>query len=536
MRSSQAFATYLLITGCAIGCETTDEAIEEVSVEESELHGSSVPIGAEVSVPRHLQDGQEFQISTRKLIAHGQLLFAAVWTPQEGGGRPFTKGTGNPLSDPTSPLVFPRNFNRLSAPDSNACTSCHNTPLVGGGGHIVANAFLPAHRFDFLTFDHADTVPTRGAVDELGRPVTLDNVADSRATVGMFGAGYIEMLARQMTQALQAQRNALQPGQSVALTAKGVSFGTLARNANGSWNVSGVEGLPAASIKTAGATSPPSLIIQPFHQSANVISLRQFTNNAFNHHHGIQSTERFGIDEDPDGDGFVNELTRADVTAATIFQATLPVPGRVIPREPAREQAIWRGEQVFRQIGCESCHVATLPLTNQGWMFTEPSPFNPAGNLQPGQAPTLAVNLNSGALPGPRLHASGGVVHVPAYTDLKLHDITSGPSDPGRAPIDFGADAGSPEFFAGNGRFLTKKLWGVANEPPYFHHGKFTTLREAILAHHGEAEAQGQAFEALPDGDKNAVIEFLKSLQILPAGATSRIVDEYGLPRSWPPH
>ena len=117
MRSSQAFATYLLITGCAIGCETTDEAIEEVSVEESELHGSSVPIGAEVSVPRHLQDGQEFQISRRKLIAHGQLLFAAVWTPQEGGGRPFTKGTGNPLSDPTSPLVFPRNFNRLSAPE-----------------------------------------------------------------------------------------------------------------------------------------------------------------------------------------------------------------------------------------------------------------------------------------------------------------------------------------------------------------------------------------------------------------------------------
>ena len=127
----------------------------------------------------------------------------------------------------------------------------HNTPLVGGGGHIVANAFLPAHRFDFLTFDHADTLPTRGAVDELGRPVTLDNVADSRATVGMFGAGYIEMLARQMTQALQAQRNALQPGQSVALTAKGVSFGTLARNANGSWNVSGVEGLPAASIAKA---------------------------------------------------------------------------------------------------------------------------------------------------------------------------------------------------------------------------------------------------------------------------------------------
>jgi hypothetical protein len=38
-----------------------------------------------------------------------------------------------------------------------------------------------------------------------------------------------------------------------------------------------------------------------------VVSLRQFSNNAFNHHHGIQSTERLGAGTDPDGDGFVNE-------------------------------------------------------------------------------------------------------------------------------------------------------------------------------------------------------------------------------------
>ncbi|MDQ3334183.1 MAG: thiol oxidoreductase [Myxococcota bacterium] len=520
----------------ASGCESTasEEAEPASSVEEHELQAHTAAIGSEVSVPRHLVDGQEFQLSKRRLIAHGQLLFAAVWTPQEGGGRPFTKGNGDPLTDPSSPLVFPRNFNRISAPDSNACTSCHNAPREGGGGHIVANAFLPAHRFDFLTFDHNDLVPTRGAVDESGKFVTLDNVADSRATVGMFGAGYIEMLARQMTEALQSQRDSLQPGQSIALVAKGVKFGTLARNANGSWNAAGVQGLPASSTKTA-AGAVPTLIIQPFHQSANVISLRQFTNNAFNHHHGIQSTERFGVGEDPDGDGFVDELTRADVTAATLFQATLPVPGRVIPKHPAREAAIWLGEKTFRQIGCESCHVASLPLADDGWIFSEPNPFNPTGNLQVGQAPSLSINLNSATLPGPRLQSAYGVVHVPAYTDLKLHDITSGPTDPNRAPIDFGAPGGSPEFFAGNGRFLTKKLWGVANEPPYFHHGKFTTMREAILAHHGEAEAQGNAFASLPEHKKNAVIEFLKSLQVLPPGTQSRIVDEHGAPRQWPP-
>jgi hypothetical protein len=50
----------------------------------------------------------------------------------------------------------------------------------------------------------------------------------------------------------------------------------------------------------------------PFHQAGAVVSLRQFTNNAFNQHHGIQSEERFGLGVDEDGDGFANELTRAD--------------------------------------------------------------------------------------------------------------------------------------------------------------------------------------------------------------------------------
>ena len=50
-------------------------------------------------------------------------------------------------------------------------------------------------------------------------------------------------------------------------------------------------------------------------------SLREFTNNAMNHHHGMQTVERFGAGIDPDQDGHVDELTVGDVTAATIFQA-----------------------------------------------------------------------------------------------------------------------------------------------------------------------------------------------------------------------
>jgi hypothetical protein len=483
---------------------------------------SRAQIGREVAIPRHLQDGDEYQLTIPQLIVFGEKLFTAKWTIQEGEGRPNTKGTatGPPLSDPTEPLVFPRNFNRISGPDSNSCSGCHNEPLVGGGGDHVTDVFVLGQRFDFVTFDRNDLLPTRGAVDERGQPVTLQNVANERKTIGMNGSGFIEMLARQMTVDLQGIRNSMPPGSAQALVTKGISFGVLKRNMDGTWDASSVQGLPAPSLASTDASHPPSLIIMPFHQAGAVISLRQFTNNAFPQHHGMQPEERFGIGFDEDGDGLTNELTRADITAVTVYQAALPVPGRLIPDDPEVRQAVQRGEQRFPQLGCANCHIPQLPLVNKGWIYTEPSPFNPPGNLRIGDAPTLSVDLTSEDLPGPRLKPdAGGIVWVPAFTDLKLHDITTGPADPNAEPLDQNQPVGTPKFFAGNTKFITRKLWGVGNSGPYMHHGKFTTMREAILAHSGEAMKSRQGFEALSAYDRDCVIEFLKTLQVLPSGA-----------------
>jgi hypothetical protein len=499
---------------------------------------SQSSIGREVAIPRHLDDGEEFKTPLHELLAYGERLFTAVWTIEEGGGRPLTKGTGNPLTDPASPLVFPRNFNRISAPDSNSCAGCHNLPfgIPGGGGDIVANVFVLGQRFDFATFDGNDPTPTRGAMNEAGLPTVLQSIANSRATLGMFGSGYIEMLARQITEDLQAIRDSTSPGGTSALVSKGISYGTIARLANGAWVTGGVIGIPAPSLVTTGPSNPPSLIIRPFHQAGNVISLRQFSNNAFNHHHGIQSTERFGVGTDPDGDGFVNEMTRADVTAVSLFQATMAVPGRVIPDDPAVESAVLTGEVGFRTIGCAACHIPSLPLDRHGWIFSEPNPFNPAGNLRiTDGVPPLTVDLTRDDLPSPRLRPSHGVVHVPAFTDFKLHDITYGPGDPNIEALDMNQPAGTPGFFAGNRKFLTRKLWGTANEPPFFHHGQYTTLRQAVLAHAGEALAARTAFGALRPYDQDCIIEFLKTLQVLPPGTQSLIVNEKGKPKDWPP-
>jgi len=232
----------------------------------------------------------------------------------------------------------------------------------------------------------------------------------------------------------------------------------------------------------------------------------------------------------------MNELTRADVTAVTLFQATMAVPGRVIPNHPEIEQAVLKGEQVFELIGCASCHIPRLPLDKKGWIFSEPNPYNPPLNLRPGTTKTIELDLNSAALPLPRLSpdsAAPNVVWVPAYTDLKLHDI-SDPSEGGE-PLDMNQTPWTPKFRQGNRRFLTKRLWGSANEPPFFHHGLFTTLRQAVLAHSGEARDSRTRFQDLDEYLQDSLIEFLKSLQVLPPGTPYLVVDENLHEKTWPP-
>ena len=471
-------------------------------------------LGQERAVPQHLKDNEESTLPLPDLIGFGERLFAANWTEQDGAGRPRTNGSGQAVKDPAGPLSGGRVGNRVSGPDANSCQACHNLPygITGGGGDFVTVAFDAGERFDFVTFERGDRrSAARGGLPN--QPSSLQTLG-LRASPGLFGAGYLEMLARQMTEELQRIRDGLRPGASASLVAKGVAFGRLARRTNGSWDASGVEGLPEIS-RTVVRNSPPSLVVRPWYQSGRAVSLREFTNDALNRNLGIQSVERFGANTDPDGDGVVNEATRGDVTALVAFQATLAVPGRVIPRDPAVERAVADGEMQFATIGCARCHVPSLPLDREGWIFSEPNPFNPSGNLQR-VVKSLRIDLTSASLPMPRLKPSApepDAIRVAAYTDFKLHDV--------------GADRSQPLF-------LTRRLWGAANEPPYWHDGSCTTMRDAIAAHSGEALDVRKAFDALPSAAKDSTIEFLKTLQVLPPGTRSTVVDERFQPRTWP--
>lgn len=122
---------------------------------------------------------------------------------------------------------------------------------------------------------------------------------------------------------------------------------------------------------------------------------------------------------------------------------------------------------------------------------------------------------------------------VPAYTDFKPHDVSGEAEDVPVESLDMNWPVWAPKFAVGNWRFLTRRLWGIANAGPYFHHGMFSTMRQAELGHAGEALDSRKAYQAAAKPDQEALIEFLKSLQALPPSTAPLVVDEKFQPKHW---
>ncbi len=453
--------------------------------------------GETPAIQNHLNqtDIEQGRIRFNQLRDLGQTLFEAKFNILDGRGRPFFTG-GNAPRETEGPA-----FLRTSGPDANSCMGCHNEPRSGGGGEFVANVFVLAQTLDPVT----DSV--------------APEFSNERNTLGMMGAGPIEMLAREMTAELHAIRDearttAQQTGeiQTRALLAKGVSFGFISVLPDGKIDPTAIEGIDW------------DLIVKPFHQKGAVVSIREFTNNAMNHHHGMQTVERFGANTDPDGDGVMNELTVGDVTAATIYQAALNTPVQVKPNSPAKRRQVEWGEQLFNDIGCTQCHIPSFTLENRH--FVEPNPYNPAGNLrQQDVAALYSFDLTADG-EKPRLERGrNGTAIIRPFTDLKRHDIcddelnhfeneqiTQGRLN-GFAPDSDFTIVAPPRPVE---QFLTRKLWDVGNSAPYGHRGDLSTISEAIFWHGGDARAQRDAFLLRTPTEQTAIVEFLKTLQIVP--------------------
>ncbi|MCI0586720.1 MAG: hypothetical protein L0323_07770, partial [Planctomycetes bacterium] len=443
-------------------------------------------VGERPAVGTHLLHSEilDGTVKTKDALRFGRALFEAKFNRLDGQGRPAATGNGVPtLRTADEPA-----FIRTSGPDANSCFACHNEPRSGGGGDFVANVFVLAQVLDPVTFSVAPST------------------SNERNSLGMFGSGLIELLGREMTADLQAVRSsAIAQAQSggspvtLPLETKGVEFGSITANPGGSVDTSAVEGVNA------------DLIVRPFHQKGVVRSLREFTVNAMNHHHGMEAVERFGVGQtgtyDFDQDGVADELTVGDITAATLFQATLPMPGRRIPRNPERRAAAELGEVVFEQIGCAGCHRPSLVLDDP--VFSEPYGLNPAGTFND-VTQAASFDLTKAPCPKPRPRRSpDGSVTVRAFTDLKRHNLCD-PAPVTNEQITFFCNEQFVQGGVPTDLFLTRKLWDVGNSAPYGHRGDLTTITDAILMHGGEARDERDLFVALSQGERDAIVEFLK--------------------------
>jgi CxxC motif-containing protein (DUF1111 family) len=149
------------------------------------------------------------------------------------------------------------------------------------------------------------------------------------------------------------------------------------------------------------------------------------------------------------------DLPQERLDAIAFYLKNLKVPYSTITQK--------KGEKLFKQIGCASCHTPSFKLAN-GY-------------------------------------------EIKPFSDMLLHDMGEDLSD------------GRVEFFATPTEWRTAPLWAIgkreialAKKPDFLHDGRAKSLEEAILWHGGEAQKSKQNFMNLPANDREKVIKYLKEL------------------------
>jgi CxxC motif-containing protein (DUF1111 family) len=167
---------------------------------------------------------------------------------------------------------------------------------------------------------------------------------------------------------------------------------------------------------------------------------------------------------DPEDDG-------VDVVAFANFMRSTKAPSR-----GKITTDVQRGEQLFNQVGCNTCHVSSMVTARPG------------------------TRINGGAFTVP--NALGNKIIHP-YSDFLVHDIGTGDG----IPI-----LPTPEYAFTTNRMRTAPLWALRTRNRLMHDGLSFTKQEAIARHAGQAAAVTTRYNALSTADRNKVLAFLDSL------------------------
>jgi cytochrome c2 len=418
-------------------------------------------------------------------IRRGRQLFQRKFTRLQGQGANEKDGVGDINGDIA-----------IGAGLSDSCASCHGRPRgsAGTGGDVVT------------------------------RP-------DSRDAGHLFGLGLKEMLADEITSDLRATRDLAitmahetKRPVTLKLASKGVNYGRITANVDGSVDTTRVQGVDA------------DLRVKPFFAEGSTMSMREFIVTALQNELGMEasadpdlltasaggrvvtpsgmvldgSKDKISAPPAPDAENG-NEVDPALVDHLEFYLLNYFKPGHGEPSQTAEH-----GRKVFARLGCESCHVGDLTINHDRRVADLETAYDPTrgifNRLFATATPLIHVVDDGSGLPTLKVPNGDPFVVKDIYADFKRHDL-------------------GPNFYERNWdgtmqkEFLTRALWGVGSTGPYGHDGRSMTLNDVILRHGGESQVSRDRYAALHSSEKIALQIFLNSLVLFPPDYTASTLD-----------
>jgi len=326
--------------------------------------------------------------------------------------------------------------------NDTSCGNCHSSPALGGGSNTVETRFgtVANGKFDPLarlggSLIQTTGIGTAGDCNFKGEQVPPEaTVSAGRRTTPLFGLGLVDALAESTLIELRDFEAKYFPRQAGALN-----------------HVRDIK-----NNRTA---------VGRFGWKNQVPNLHQFSGDAYVNEMGITSPE-FPVDNCPQGD--CDSLARCnpapgidddgeDVQKFFDFMTFLAPPPTLSLDASAKH-----GRTLFNDVGCSSCHVASLTTARNASRALSRVTFHP-------------------------------------YSDFLLHDMGA-------------AGDGITQDEASGVLMRTAPLWGLRKVTLFLHDGSATSVEQAIAKHLGQGSDARDAFARLGARDRQDVLTFLNTL------------------------
>jgi CxxC motif-containing protein (DUF1111 family) len=179
------------------------------------------------------------------------------------------------------------------------------------------------------------------------------------------------------------------------------------------------------------------------------------------------------------------DMTSGQCDALVEFVGSLPSPRQRRRATAGEADQLFRGREIFTEVGCASCHCPDL------------------GNVKGIYSDLLQHDM------GQSLSDAGSYGTNPIFVQAKDQINPLPVSDP---PEQSAGKEAHPTFGAGALEWRTPPLWGLRDSGPYLHDGRAKSIEQAIAAHEGEAADAAARYRKLNNQEREMLTSFLQSL------------------------